>query len=258
MKVTILGCGTSTGVPVVGCPCDVCQSSDPRNHRTRSSIFVSKENKNILVDTSPDLRSQALMTGLRRIDAVLYTHDHADHIFGLDELRTFNFIMGQPIPIYGNEKVIDRIKTVFNYIWDPDAPKGGGLPMLNTNIFKEAMTLGGIKVEPLDLIHGKQHILGFLFDGNAAYMTDCSDVPDETIEMTKGVDLAIIDGLRYRPHSTHLSIDGAVKVLEKIKPKRALLTHLSHSMDYDRLRSELPDWVEPAYDGMVIDLEDKN
>jgi phosphoribosyl 1,2-cyclic phosphate phosphodiesterase len=258
MQVTILGCGTSTGVPVVGCPCDVCQSYDPRNCRTRSSIFVSKENGNVLVDTSPDLRAQALMTGLKKISAVLYTHDHADHIFGMDELRTFNFIMGQPISVYGNEKVINRIKTVFNYIWDPNAPKGGGLPMIATNIFEGPMELAGIEVEPLDLIHGKQHILGFMFDKKVAYMTDCSAVPDETIEQTKGVDLAIIDALRYRPHITHFSIDGAVEVLEKIRPKRALLTHLSHSMDYDRLRSELPDWIEPAYDGMVIDLGDSN
>src|SRR3990172_11461846 len=146
MRITILGCGTSTGVPVVGCACDVCAGGDPRNQRTRSSILVSKDGFNLLVDTAPDLRFQALATGLTRVDAVVFTHDHADHIFGLDELRTFNFVMGKPIPIYGNKKVIERIKCVYNYIWDPEAPKGGGLPMLNLNVIEGPLTLGGLRI----------------------------------------------------------------------------------------------------------------
>ncbi len=256
MLVTILGCGTSTGVPVVGCPCDVCSSGDPRNFRTRSSIVVSKAGANVLVDTAPDLRMQALQTGLVKIDAVLYTHDHADHIFGMDELRTFNFIMGRAIPVYGNERVISRIKTVFNYVWDPGAPKGGGLPMIQPHVLDGPLELGGMKVTPLPLLHGEQIILGFKFDDKAAYLTDCSAVPDETIEAARGLPLVIIDALRYRPHTTHFSVDGAMEALERMKPRRALLTHLSHSLDYDRLRSELPDWCEPAYDGLTVELED--
>ena len=256
MKVTIMGCGTSTGVPVIGCPCDVCTSGDPRNHRTRSSIVVSSNGGNILVDTAPDLRYQSLATGLTRIDAVLYTHDHADHIFGMDELRTFNFVMGKAIPVYGNEKVIKRIRNVFEYVWDPGAPKGGGLPMIQTNIINGDMKIAGIPVKPLTLMHGKQPILGFLFGDQVAYMTDCNHIPEETMELVKGVPLAIIDGLRHRPHNTHYSVGEAVAALEKIGPKRALLTHLSHSLDYDRLRDDLPEWVEPAYDTMVIDIEE--
>jgi len=254
MKVTILGCGTSTGVPVVGCPCDVCASDDPRNQRTRSSIVVEKNGGAVLVDTAPDLRAQALAAGLTRIDAALFTHDHADHIFGMDELRTFNFIMGRPIPVYGNEKVIDRIRTVFNYIWDPGAPRGGGLPMIDTHLIDGPLELCGIKVEPIELWHGKQLILGFLFDGRLAYMTDCSDVPGQTMEKVRGVPLAIVDGLRYRPHITHYSVEGEVELIDRIKPELALITHMGHSLDYRRLKDDLPQGVEPAYDGMVIDL----
>ncbi len=249
-----MGCGTSTGVPVIGCPCDVCRSGDPRNHRTRSSILVSKNGSNLLVDTAPDLRFQAMAAGLTKIDAVLYTHDHADHIFGMDELRTFNFISGRSIPVHGNEKVIDRIKNVFGYIWDPEAPKGGGLPMIDPHVLNGPLELGGVEVAPLRLWHGGQVILGFLFDRKAAYLTDCNRVPDETMEAVKGVELVVIDGLRYRPHTTHFSVDQAVEVVKKIGPRRAYLTHLSHSMDYERLLAELPDGIEPAYDGLTVDL----
>ncbi len=254
MRVTILGCGTSTGVPVVGCPCDVCRSGDPRNQRTRSSIVVAQNGFTILVDTAPDLRFQALAVGLTRVDAALFTHDHADHIFGLDELRTFNFVMGRPIPIYGSAKVIERIRSVFSYIWDPDAPKGGGLPMIGLNVMDGPLELGGILVEPLPLKHGEATILGFLFNRRLAYMTDVSEIPDETLEKVRGVPIAIVDALRYRPHITHFSVDQAVKAVERIRPGRALLTHMSHSLDYERLRADLPPGVEPAYDGMAIEL----
>lgn len=254
MRVTILGCGTSTGVPVVGCPCDVCTSGDPRNQRTRSSIVASRNGFNVLVDTAPDLRFQALAAGLVRVDAVVFTHDHADHIFGLDELRTFNFIMGKPIPVYGSAKVIERIKCVYSYIWDPEAPRGGGLPMINLNVIEGPLTLGGIRIEPLILLHGEQTIFGFLFDGLLAYMTDCSAVPAETMEKVKGVPLAIVDALRYRPHVTHFSVEEAVKMVSLIAPRRALLTHMSHSLDYQRLASDLPPGIEPAYDGMTVEL----
>lgn len=257
MRVTILGCGTSTGVPVIGCPCDVCRSSDPRNHRTRSSIVVSVNGCNLLVDTAPDLRFQAMSSGLTRIDAVLFTHDHADHIFGMDELRTFNFIMGRAIPVYGNDKVISRIQSVFNYIWDPEAPRGGGLPMIHPHIINGSLELGGICVEPLPLIHGEQTILGFKFGDQLAYLTDCNRVPAGTMERARGVPLLIIDALRYRPHSTHFSVEEAVAVIGELAPGRSLLTHLSHSLDYRRLRDELPAGIEPAYDGMVIELGEK-
>jgi len=256
MRVTVLGCGTSTGVPVIGCPCDVCRSGDPRNHRSRSSVVVSEDGQNVLVDTAPELRYQSLAVGLSKVDAVLYTHDHADHIFGMDELRTFNFIMGRSIPVYGNEKVINRIRNVFDYIWDPNAPKGGGLPMITTSVLNGNLDLAGIKVKPLPLWHGEQLILGFKFGDKLAYMTDCSQVPEETMDEVQDTPVIIIDALRYRPHTTHFSVDQALEVLKVLNPKRAFLTHLSHSLDYHRLRSELPPGVEPAYDGLVVDLEE--
>ena len=256
MRITILGCGTSTGVPVIACPCDVCRSADPRNRRTRSSIVVSQNGNNLLVDTAPDLRFQAMATGLVRIDAVLYTHDHADHIFGMDELRSFNFAMGRAIPIYGNEKVIKRIQTVYSYIWDPAAPRGGGLPMITPNVIAGAMDLGGIPVVPLPLMHGDQEIYGYRFGGRVAYMTDVSAVPPTTLELARGMDLLIIDGLRYRPHATHFSVDQAVETVRELRPARALLTHMSHALDYARLKRELPAGIEPAYDGMEIAIEE--
>ncbi len=256
LKLTIMGCGTSTGVPVIGCPCDICQSGDPRNNRTRTSALVSTDKGNILIDTAPDLRAQAMATRTHSIDAVIFTHDHSDHIAGVDELRTFNFVMGRAIPIYGNEKVIKRIKTVFEYIWDPDAPRGGGLPMLHTHTINGALDLCGVRVEPLPLWHGEQQILGFKFEQSLAYLTDCNKIPPETMEKVKGVRVAVIDGLRYRPHTTHLSVDQAVSALKEIGPQKGILTHLSHSLDYNRLRDELPEWIEPAYDGMIIDMGD--
>ncbi|MFO8057536.1 MAG: MBL fold metallo-hydrolase [bacterium] len=255
MRVTVLGCGTSTGVPVIGCPCDVCRSTDPRNHRSRSSIVVSENGQNVLVDTAPELRYQALATGITTVDAVLYTHDHADHIFGMDELRTFNFIMGRSIPVYGNEKVINRIRNVFDYIWDPSAPQGGGLPMITTTLMDGDLEVADMRIRPLSLWHGRQIILGFKFGETLAYMTDCSQVPEETMEEVRGTPVIIIDALRYRPHTTHFSVDQALEVIKELSPERAYLTHLSHSLDYNRLRSELPDGVEPAYDGLEVNLE---
>jgi len=185
-------------------------------------------------------------------------HEHADHIFGMDELRTFNFVMGRPIPVYGSEKVINRLSMVFSYVWDPGAPKGGGLPLIQPHTINGKLDLCGMDITPVHLLHGDQPILGFLFDKRAAYLTDCSEVPEESMELIRGVELAIIDGLRYRPHTTHMSVDQAVAVLEEIKPGRGLLTHLSHSLDYNRLKSELPDWIEPAYDGQVIELPEES
>lgn len=254
MRITILGCGTSTGVPVIACPCDVCRSADPRNRRTRSSIVVARNGTNVLVDTAPDLRFQAMATGLVRVDAVLYTHDHADHIFGMDELRSFNFAMGRAIPIYGNEKTIQRIRTVYSYIWDPGAPRGGGLPMINANVIGGPLEFGGLEVLPLPLMHGDQEILGYRFGGRVAYLTDVSRVPEATMALCRGMDLLIIDGLRYRPHGTHFSVDEALQVIAELKPGRALLTHMSHALDYGRLRRELPAGVEPAYDGMEVEV----
>lgn len=258
MKVTVLGCGTSTGVPVISCPCEVCTSKDPRNRRTRASIMITNGNANVIIDTSPDLRCQALENKINRVDAVLYTHAHADHIFGLDDLRIYNFLQTEKIPIYGSGETMSHIRKVFSYIWNPDAPLGGGKPMLETNVMeKRAHKIAGVNVEPVKIMHGSVPIYGYVFD-SLAYLTDCSAIPDETRELVKGKEVLILGALRYRPHPTHFCLDEALAAIEDIKPGRAFLTHMSHSFDYEKTNAELPKGVELAYDGMVIDLDEKN
>ena len=253
MKVTVLGTATSTGVPVVGCECNVCRSSDPRNKRTRTSVLVSESGKNLLIDTPPDFHQQALSNRITRIDAVLYTHDHADHVFGLDELRIFNFIQESPIPIYGNRKTIARIKKIFDYIWDEQAPVGGGKPMLKAHAVKGGFQPAGIEVLPVEIWHGKQTILGYRI-GDFAYLTDCSGIPEASREALRGLKLLILGALRFRPHPTHFSFSAAVAEIRRLKPARALLTHLSHSFDPAEEEFFASQQVELAYDGMVVEI----
>ncbi len=253
LKITVLGSGTSVGVPVVGCPCDVCNSGQPRNCRTRSSVAVEKNGTTILVDTAPELRLQSLAAGLDRVDAVVFTHEHADHIMGLDDLRIFNYIQGKVIPLYGNAAVIERLKGAFSYIWDGNAPTGGGKPLLELNQMNGKIELGSLEVESVELLHGKRSILGFVF-GPFAYLTDCSAIPEQTRERVRDIPVLILGALRYRPHTTHFNLEAALSAIEDLSPERAYLTHLSHSFDYYRLSKELPRGVEPAYDGLVIEI----
>jgi len=255
MKITILGSGTSTGVPVVGCPCNVCTSKDPRNFRSRASILVEWKGKNLLVDTAPDLHLQALQTKLRRVDAVFYTHGHADHIFGLDELRVFNFIQGGVIPIYGTGATIEQIRRIFDYIWDPEAPLGGGKPRLETRTLESPTEVFGLPVQPVDVWHGQRTITGYIFD-RVGYLTDCSGLPEASQALLQGKDLLIVGALRHRPHPTHFHLQAALDLIAELKPRRALLTHLSHSFDYETTNAELPAGVGLAYDGQVIELEE--
>lgn len=253
MKLTILGCGTSTGVPVIGCRCNVCLSTNPRNRRTRACALLSANGKNILIDTPPDLRRQALANNIERVDAIIFTHDHADHIFGLDDIRSFNFAQTGPIPIYAGKKVMARIKILFDYIWDPNAPMGGGKPLLDAHPIEGKFELFGIKVEPVEILHGPQTIYGYrIFD--FAYLTDCSGIPAQSLNRLKALDLLVIGALRFRPHPTHFSVREALIQIEKINPKRAILTHLSHSFDYEEFNSSLPKQVQLAYDGMAVEL----
>ena len=254
MRVIILGCATSTGVPIIGCRCSVCTSDNPKNKRTRCSLFVETMGKKILIDTSPDLRIQAFRHDITRIDAVLYTHSHADHTHGIDELRTYNFINKMVIPCYGDPQTVSNITSNFKYIFDGSFPPGGK-PKLSITSVDGDFEINRIRIIPIELQHADWVILGYRI-GNMAYLTDCSGIPGRSLKKLKGVEVLIIDALRYKPHPAHLSVDQAIELTEEIKPKTAVFTHMGHELDYEKLSKELPDNIEPAYDGMEFNLGD--
>lgn len=251
MKITILGSGTSTGIPMVGCGCPVCSSTDPRDKRTRASILIESEGRYILVDTSPDLRRQALRHRIPHIDAVLLTHSHADHINGIDDLRGFHFIHRRLIPCYGSRETMEAVQRNFSYIFK-GMEIAGYAPLLDPHVMAAPFALFGQTIVPVHLYHGTMHATGYRIDG-AAYLTDCSRIPESSLALLTGLDLLIIDGLRYTPHENHFNIEGALKVIEELRPRRAVLTHLTHEVAHaDEAR--LPEGVEFAYDGMEIAL----
>lgn len=253
MRLVILGCGTSTGVPVIGCHCEVCSSKDPRNKRTRSSVLVNSGNANILIDTTTDLRTQALANGLERVDAVLYTHAHADHIHGIDDLRAFNLAAGgKAIPCYGNKETIARIRSIFGYIFREDG-RDGWKPNLTTTEVNSGFSVGSTAITAIDVMHGEATILGYRI-GPFAYLTDCSAIPPESMEKLQGLELLILGALRHKPHPTHFSIDEAIRASRSIKARRTIFTHLGHNLDYTRDNPALPEGFELAYDGMTIEL----
>jgi len=254
MKVLILGCATSTGVPIIGCRCPVCTSGNPKNQRTRCSLFIRTRGKNILIDSSTDLRCQALKHNITRLDAVLYTHSHADHTHGIDDLRTFNFVNDMVIPCFANHRTITNLKNNFGYIFD-GVYSAGGKPRLELNVVENAFDFEGIKIIPVEINHAELMILGYRI-GGAAYLTDCSGIPDESLEKLKGLDLLILSALRYTEHPAHFNIEQAVEMAQRINPKLAVLTHMGHEVDYDTLLSELPDNIVPAYDGMEVELDE--
>jgi phosphoribosyl 1,2-cyclic phosphate phosphodiesterase len=259
MKITILGCGTSTGVPLIGCNCQVCRSSNPKNRRTRTSVLVGHGENNILVDTATDLYSQCLANHVLRINAVLYTHTHADHIHGIDELRTFNYLQREIIPIFGSEETMEFIRRVFAYIFNV-TPIGGGKPLLETNPVEEEFELFGLKILPLEIMHGSLPIFGYRFiepgekPKRFAYLTDCSELPEESKKELGNLDFLILDALRREYHPTHFTVEDATRIIAELRPGRAALTHFDHSIDYDELKGSLPAGIEPAYDGMVVEV----
>lgn len=253
MKITILGSGTSTGVPMVGCHCQVCDSTDPRDKRTRASILVECDGKRILVDTSTDLRVQALREGIPQIDAVLFTHAHADHIHGIDDLRGFHFIHRRIVPCFGSPETIHKVIASFSYIFEGLGSEGYS-PLLEAFPVEAAFDLFGCHILPIPIMHGSFEATGYRFD-NAAYLTDCSEIPESSLPLLMGLDLLIIDALRYSPHPNHFNIDGALQIVQMLKPRRALLTHLTHEVRQSD-GARLPAGVEFAYDGMAIELSD--
>lgn len=252
MRILILGCGTSTGVPVIGCDCGVCTSTDPRNVRTRSSVLLGAPGGSILIDTSTDLRAQCLANSVERVDAVLLTHTHADHVNGMDELRVFNRLQQSSIPCYGSAQTVGRISVIFDYIFDGDDDYGWR-PDLSITGVDAPFIVCGVEVVPLKLKHAAASIFGYRI-GDVAYLTDCSGVPDSSMKLLGGLKLLIIGALRKKPHPSHFSIDQAIEVSRRCTPERTILTHLGHSIDYVRDGDTLPGGVELAYDTMVVEL----
>ncbi len=256
MRITVLGSGTSQGVPMIGCSCVVCRSSDPKNRRYRSCLHVETDSGySILVDTPPEFRLAAIERDLRRVDAVLFTHSHADHVFGLDDLRTFNWIQQTEIPLYAEPDVIGDLNRAFNYIWR-DTQAGGGKPRLTLNEISagETMSMGGLTVEPLRVMHGQLPILAFVFGGKAAYVTDVSNIPIETLERIRGVEVLFLDAVRYAPHPTHYHYDKALEIAREIGASQTYFVHLSHDYDYEIVNAALPKGVSLAYDGLTFEL----
>lgn len=252
LRITMLGSGTSTGVPVIGCTCGVCRSSDPRNRRLRPGLKIELDRGTILVDAPTDLREQLLRFGLERLDAVLFTHPHADHIFGLDDLRIFNFRQQAPIPCFGSASTLSAIRRTFAYAFE-DGQEGGGRPKLELNPIDGAAEICGLRVVPIPVWHGEMPVLGYRL-GAFAYVTDVSRIPDSSAALLTDLDVLILGALRYRPHPTHFSIPEALEVVERLQPRRTVLTHLAHDVDHGDPAVPLPAGVEFGFDGLVVEL----
>jgi phosphoribosyl 1,2-cyclic phosphate phosphodiesterase len=251
LKITVLGSGTSVGVPSVGCHCDVCTSTDPRDNRLRPSILVSYEGRNVVIDTTPDFRTQALRIGLQRLDAVVFTHSHADHIMGLDDVRPFNFRQRDRIPIYAAADTMANIQRCFRYIFD-GAKKESNVPQLDPRLIEgPPFDLFGLEFVPVPILHGSQPVLGFRF-GAAAYLTDHSDIPDSSMDLLRGLDVLFLDALRYKPHPTHSTVDRSTATAQTLGARRTFFTHICHDLRHERAESLLPDGVRLAYDGLEL------
>ena len=252
MKIRVLGSGTSSGVPVIGCNCAVCTSENSKNKRSRASILIQNDGYNVLIDTATEFRLQALAAGIRRIDGVFFTHAHADHIHGLDDLRPLSH--KKSIAVFADADTREEIETRFSYIFNHQG-RGGGVPRIHLHtVGSDPVECCGLQVIPIPLLHGDQPILGYRFN-SFAYLTDCSGIPETSFARLQDLDVLVIDALRYRPHPTHFSVAEALEMIKRIAPGRTYLTHLCHDVEYHTLLRELPPGVEPAYDGLEFELD---
>lgn len=253
----VLGTGTSVGVPVIGCACPVCTSHDSKNKRTRASALVGLPEGNLLIDTPPELRLQLVREGVGIVHAVLFTHEHADHIFGLDDLRLFPFVLGTAVPLYCEPLVEERLRVSFDYAFNnPTTTHPGATPQLAfRRVGLDPINILGAEIRPMRLLHGPRfQVLGYRI-GNIAYCTDTNFIPEESFAVLEGVEYLILDALRFEPHPTHFHVDAALAAIERIGPSRAYLTHLSHELEYHEMLTKLPAGVELAYDGLNLPLE---
>ncbi|MDX2033380.1 MAG: MBL fold metallo-hydrolase [Blastocatellia bacterium] len=255
MRITLLGTGTSVGVPMIGCECAVCLSEDPRDKRLRTGLMIEHNEQVVIVDISPDFRQQALREKIDRVDALLITHCHADHAYGLDDLRPINFKHGAT-PVYASEITWQGLRRVFSYIFDR-THVGGGLAQVVPLLISEPFETCGLRVTPIPVIHGKLEVTGYRFSDGAremAFITDCNRIPEASLELLRGLDLLIIDALRFKPHPTHLHMEQTLAYIAEVRPRRALLTHIGHDIGYAAVGPTLPEGVEIAYDGLKIEL----
>jgi len=251
VRITVLGSGTSVGVPTIGCHCAVCTSDDPRDNRLRPSVLVSYDGRNVLIDTTPDFRFQALRAKINHLDAVIFTHSHADHIMGLDDVRPFNFRQKGQIPIYAAPDTMAAIQRCFPYIFD-GLRRESNVPQLDARLIDGSpFELFGLEFIPVPILHGSATIYGFRF-GAAAYLTDHSDIPPESMALLRDLDVLFLDALRYKPHPTHSTVDRSVKTADELKPRRTYLTHICHDLAHERAESLLPQHVRLAYDGLEL------
>ncbi|MCX5658922.1 MAG: MBL fold metallo-hydrolase [Planctomycetota bacterium] len=280
LELLFLGTGTSAGVPMIGCDCDVCHSDDPRDHRTRPSVLVrypagdtdgsgsapAAPPRQFVIDTGPDMRMQMIRNRVNRVDGVFYTHTHADHIFGLDDLRRFNSVMNGPIDLYVERSAQETLESMFKYVFEAHKNLNQSwVPKLNLRRVEPggAFDLHGGRWTPVRLMHGKEPVLGFRVDlpdaagnplggGSLAYCTDVSLIPPETFPLLAGLDVLVIDGLRYTPHPTHMTVEQALALIERIAPREAYLTHMAHDIRYTDLEPKLPKGVHLSYDGLTV------
>ncbi|HKW19292.1 MAG TPA: MBL fold metallo-hydrolase [Terriglobales bacterium] len=251
---TVLGSGTSMGVPTIGCTCAVCRSSDPRDRRTRPSVLIEYNGRSVLIDTTPDFREQAIRENIRSLDAVLYTHTHADHLLGIDDLRPLSFLhKPNRLPLYAHPDAVEFIRKMFGYIFDAKY-KFGGLPQVELRPINGPLDLFGARFEPIAIIHGDAEIFGFRF-GSAAYLTDHSDIPEHSLAKLEGLDVLFLDALRHKPHPTHSTVEHSLHTVERLKPRRAFFTHICHDLPHEKTNVSLPDNVKLCYDGMKLEFE---
>ena len=252
MKITVLGTGTSTGVPSVACDCSTCRSSDPRDKRLRTSLLIQTASTTVVIDTSMDFRQQMLKHDVLDIDAVVFTHHHFDHIGGFDDIRPYNFRSGQPMQVYCLEETLQVLTSTFPYAFGQITSPGTSVPSVDVNVIDAApFTVGDIDIIPIPLQHGTMRVNGYRF-GNVAYCTDTNSIPPKSMELLRGLDTLILDGLRWNPHPTHFNIEQALEVVALLQPKRTYLTHIAHQLKHDETEERLPSHVRLAYDDLVV------
>jgi phosphoribosyl 1,2-cyclic phosphate phosphodiesterase len=253
LQLTVLGSGTSMGVPTLGCHCVVCDSKDPLDKRTRPSVLLSYSGHNVVIDTTPDFRFQAMRAHLDRLDAILYTHAHADHILGLDDIRPYNLKQKGRVPIYGSAATLRTLQRTFAYIFD-DAPTESSVPGVDLHTIDGPFDLFGLRITPVPAMHGPTDVLGFRF-GKAAYLTDFSAVPESSKPLLRDLDHFVMDALRYVPHPMHSTVDQSLKLVAELRPKHAWFTHICHDLGHADANAKLPENVRLAYDGWSFEVE---